>query len=71
LLSWAGHPRLHRHRLDARTCLWTQQAGAAFGYIKIQDKSLLVRGLNVLAATISTPLATSGDRCDETHSLHF
>jgi Transposase DDE domain group 1 len=31
--------------------------GAAFGYTKIQGKSLLVRGLNVLAATISTPLA--------------
>jgi hypothetical protein len=31
--------------------------GAAFGYTKIQGKSLLVRGLNALAATISTPLA--------------
>jgi hypothetical protein len=31
--------------------------GAAFGYTKIQGKSLLVRGLSVLAATISTPLA--------------
>jgi len=31
--------------------------GAAFGYTKISGKSLLVRGLNVLAATISTPLA--------------
>jgi Transposase DDE domain group 1 len=31
--------------------------GAAFGYTKIQGKSLLVRGLNVLAATICTPLA--------------
>jgi hypothetical protein len=31
--------------------------GAAFGYTKILGKSLLVRGLNVLAATISTPLA--------------
>jgi Transposase DDE domain group 1 len=31
--------------------------GAAFGFTKIQGKSLLVRGLNVLAATISTPLA--------------
>jgi len=31
--------------------------GAAFGYAKIGGKSLLVRGLNVLAATISTPLA--------------
>ena len=31
--------------------------GAAFGYTKISGKSLMVRGLNVLAATISTPLA--------------
>jgi hypothetical protein len=29
----------------------------AFGHTKIQGKSLLVRGLNTLAATISTPLA--------------
>jgi hypothetical protein len=31
--------------------------GAAFGHTKIQGKSLLIRGLNALAATISTPLA--------------
>jgi hypothetical protein len=31
--------------------------GAAFGPTKIQGKTLLVRGLNVLAATICTPLA--------------
>ena len=31
--------------------------GAAFGHTKIQGKSLLVRGLNVLAASVSTPLA--------------
>jgi len=31
--------------------------GTAFGHTKIQGKSLLVRGLNALAATISTPLA--------------
>jgi hypothetical protein len=30
--------------------------GAAFGHAKIAGKSLLVRGLNALAATISTPL---------------
>jgi hypothetical protein len=30
--------------------------GAAFGFTKIQGKALLVRGLNALAATISTPL---------------
>jgi len=33
-----------------------QKQGAAFGHTKIQGKSLLVRGLNALAATISTPL---------------
>jgi hypothetical protein len=31
--------------------------GAAFGHTKIAGKSLLVRGLNVLAASICTPLA--------------
>jgi hypothetical protein len=31
--------------------------GAAFGFTKIQGKRLLVRGLNVLAASVSTPLA--------------
>jgi hypothetical protein len=31
--------------------------GAAFGYTKIQGKSQLIRGLNVLAASVSTPLA--------------
>jgi hypothetical protein len=34
-----------------------KKQGAAFGHTKIQGKSLLVRGLNTLAATISTPLA--------------
>ena len=34
-----------------------QKQGAAFGHTKIQGKSLLVRGLNALAATICTPLA--------------
>ena len=31
--------------------------GAAFGHTKIQGKSVLVRGLNALAAVISTPIA--------------
>jgi hypothetical protein len=31
--------------------------GARFGHTKIQGKELLVRGLNALAATVSTPLA--------------
>ena len=34
-----------------------QKQGARFGHTKIQGKSLLVRGLNALAATISTPLS--------------
>ncbi len=34
-----------------------QKQVAAFGHTKIQGKSLLVRGLNALAATISTPVA--------------
>ena len=34
-----------------------QKQGARFGHTKIQGKSLLVRGLNALAATVSTPLA--------------
>jgi hypothetical protein len=39
-----------------RVCGHAKQ-GAAFGHTKIQGKSLLVRGLNVLAASICTPLA--------------
>ena len=34
-----------------------KKQGARFGHTKIQGKSLLVRGLNALAAVISTPLA--------------
>jgi hypothetical protein len=33
-----------------------QKQGAAFGHTKIAGKSLLVRGLNALAATVTTPL---------------
>jgi hypothetical protein len=33
------------------------EQGAAFGHTKIQGKSVLVRGMNALAATISTPIA--------------
>ncbi len=33
-----------------------KKQGAGFGHTKIQGKSLLMRGLNALAATISTPL---------------
>ena len=34
-----------------------RKQGAKFGHTKIQAKSLLVRGLNALAAVISTPIA--------------
>src|SRR5207248_2777260 len=34
-----------------------KKQGTAFGHTKIQGKSVLVRGLNALAAAISTPLA--------------
>jgi hypothetical protein len=34
-----------------------KKQGAGFGHTKIQGKSVLVRGLNVLASAISTPLA--------------
>jgi hypothetical protein len=34
-----------------------QKQGAKFGHTKIQGKSLLVRGLNALAAVVSTPLS--------------
>jgi hypothetical protein len=34
-----------------------KKQGARFGHTKIKGKSLLVRGLNALAATVSTPLA--------------
>jgi hypothetical protein len=34
-----------------------KKQGAKFGHTKIQGKSLLVKGLNVLAAVISTPLS--------------
>jgi Transposase DDE domain group 1 len=34
-----------------------QKQGARFGHPKVHGKSLLVRGLNALAATVSTPLA--------------
>src|SRR5215831_14830001 len=34
-----------------------KKQGARFGHTKIRGKSLLVRGLNALAATISTPIS--------------
>jgi hypothetical protein len=40
-----------------------KQQGAKFGHTKIQGKSLLVRGLNALAAVISTPIAAPVIAC--------
>ena len=40
-----------------------RKQGAAFGHTKIQGKSLLVRGLNALAATICTPLGAPVIAC--------
>ena len=40
-----------------------RKQGAAFGHTKIQGKSLLVRGLNALAATICTPVAAPVIAC--------
>ena len=42
--------------MQKRACGHHKQ-GARFGHTKIQGKSLLVRGLNALAAVISTPIA--------------
>ena len=42
---------------NGSTVIRHKKQGAKFGHTKIQGKSLLVRGLNALAATISTPLA--------------
>src|SRR6185312_1751649 len=39
-----------------------EKQGAAFGHTKIQGKSLLVRGLNALAAVVSTPPAAPRER---------
>ncbi|MFF3670151.1 IS1380 family transposase [Microtetraspora malaysiensis] len=42
--------------MQKRTYGYAKQ-GAGFGHTKFQGKSVLVRGLNVLASTLSTPLA--------------
>ncbi|MGN9779840.1 IS1380 family transposase [Nonomuraea sp. ZG12] len=42
--------------MQRRTYGYAKQ-GSGFGHTKIQGKSVLVRGLNVLMATLSTPLA--------------
>ena len=55
--GWSGPST--RTRLDSqqKRVYGHAKQGAAFGFTKIQGKSLLVRGLNVLAASICTPLA--------------
>src|SRR6266496_666065 len=50
-LAFAGIDSMQR-----RACGYKKQ-GAAFGHTKISGKTVLVRGLNALAATISTPQA--------------
>jgi hypothetical protein len=44
-------------RLAEKRACGHQKQGARFGHTKIQGKSVLVRGLNALAAVISTPLS--------------
>ena len=65
-LSWPGRrrccPARTRWRSSTSTrcrngSTGTHKQGARFGHTKIQGKSLLVRGLNALAAVISTPLS--------------
>jgi len=48
---------VHRHGLDSETRLRARRQGAGFGHTRIQGRSLLVRGLNALAAVVTTPLA--------------
>ena len=57
LLPRQGHPRLYRHRLPAETRLWAPQARRRVRVHQDPGQGLLVRGLNVLAASICTPLA--------------
>ena len=51
-----GRAGVHRHRLDQKRVYGHKKQGARFGHTKIQD-TLLVRGLNALAAVVSTPLS--------------
>ena len=64
--SWRGRRRCCPARTRWRSSISTRcrsgstatsKQGAKFGHTKIQGKSLLVRGLNALAAVISTPIA--------------
>jgi hypothetical protein len=64
-VSWPAGPRCCRAGTCWRSSISTpskkgvyghHKQGAGFGHTKIQGKSLLVRGLNALVATVSTPL---------------
>ena len=57
LLPGKGRAGLHRHRRAAEAVHGHAKQDAAFRHTKIGGKGLLVRGLNVLAASVCTPLA--------------
>ena len=63
---WPAWRRCCPARISSRSWTWTRcsgestghkKRGAAFGHTEISGKTVLVRGLNMLAATISTPQA--------------
>jgi hypothetical protein len=58
--AWQGRAGLRGHRLDAKRVYGHKKQGAAFGHTKIQGKSLLVRGLNALAAPVITATRLCG-----------
>ena len=55
--GWSGPSTRTRSDSQQKRVYGHAKQGAAFGFTKIQGKGLLVRGLNVLAASICTPLA--------------
>jgi DDE family transposase len=57
LLPGAGTPAFIDIDSMQRRVYGHHKQGARFGHTKIQGKSLLVRGLNALAAVVSTPLS--------------
>jgi hypothetical protein len=57
LLPGAGTPAFVDIDSMQKRVYGHNKQGARFGHTKIQGKSLLVRGLNALAAVISTPVA--------------
>jgi hypothetical protein len=52
-----GHLGIHRHRLDAEPRLQAPQTGREVRPHEDPREALLVRGLNALAAVISTSIA--------------